>query len=275
MIIDAHAHACGAFLKGKNIIEILNKNNVDKVVLVPGELGSDKNCFFPDLAPKFPNMDVVSFTNLLTKIVIMLSTAAKQIDEGNNHVFLLAKNYPERIFQFYWVMLSQPNALDKLECHYAKYRFKGIKLHQCWESFKIESKSFHEVAEWATSKELPLFVHLFSKNQASQLSEYIKAHPNTTFIIAHLFGLERYIKAGINSNNVFFETSTPQLVSINRLKKAINHFGANRILLGSDIPYDQNNLQLNIDRITNLNIKSEDKKLMLGENMKRLLKIQN
>jgi predicted TIM-barrel fold metal-dependent hydrolase len=273
MIIDAHAHACGAFLKGKEIIEILDANNVDKVVLVPGELGSDKNYSLPNLATKFPNTDVISFTNLITKIVISITGAAKQIDEGNTHVFSLAKDYPDRIIQFYWVKLSQSNALEKLERHFAEYKFKGIKLHQCWESFKVGSENFHKVADWASSTNLPIFLHLFSKKQATQLSQYIKTHSKTTFIIAHLFGLERYIKADVNSNNVFFEISTPQLVSIKRLNKALKHFGANRILLGSDIPYGLNNLELNIERVRNLNITNEDKNLILGDNMRKLLKI--
>jgi hypothetical protein len=273
MIIDAHAHACGVFLKGKDIIEILDMNNVDKVVLVPGEFGSDKNYSLPELAAKFPNTDVISFTNLVTKIVIRLSGAAKKIDEGNKHVFSLVKDYPDRIIQFYWLKLSQSNALEKLERNFAEYKFKGIKLHQCWESFKVGSEIFHKVANWASSKDLPIFVHLFSKNQATQLSKYIKVHSKTTFIIAHLFGLERYIKADVNSDNVFFEISTPQLVSIKRLNKALKYYGAKRILLGSDIPYGQNNLRINIERVKNLNITSEGRDLILGGNMKKLLKI--
>jgi uncharacterized protein len=40
MIIDSHAHACGPYLKGENIVKLLNETGVDKVVLVPGELDS-------------------------------------------------------------------------------------------------------------------------------------------------------------------------------------------------------------------------------------------
>lgn len=273
MIIDAHAHACGAFLNGKDIIETLNKNHVAKVVLVPGELGSDKNYSLPELAAIFPNTDVVSFTNILTKMVIGLSGTVKEIGKGNAYVYSLAQEYPDRIIQFYWVRLSRSHALENLEQDYMDYGFKGIKCHQCWESFKVGDDTFHQVAEWAASKNLPIFVHLFSKNQATQLAKYIKAHTNTIFIIGHLFGLERYIEAGIHSDNIFFEISTPQLVSIQRIKKAIQHFGAQRIVLGSDIPYGQNNLELNIQRIRTLNIPDEEKNLILGHNMKTLLNV--
>ena len=274
MIIDAHAHACGDFLHGKNIIKILNKNNVDKVVLVPGELGSAKNYSLPEFASRFPNKDVVTFTNLMTKMIIGISCKVNQIDAGNEYVYTIAKEFPERIIQFYWIRLSKPNALQDLENDFKRFGFKGIKMHQCWESFKVGSEIFNKVARWAALRELPIFVHLFSKKQATQLAEYIKEHSKTIFIIGHLFGLENYIKADIKSDNIFLEISTPALISIQRLKKAIKYFGVNRILLGSDIPYGQNNLKTNIGRVMDLDISDEEKYLILGENMKKLLKIK-
>jgi len=56
-----------------------------------------------------------------------------------------------------------------------------------------------------------------------------------------------------------------------RLLKAIEHFGANRIILGSDTPYGENNLKLNIERVKILNIPSEQRDLILGGNIKKLL----
>jgi predicted TIM-barrel fold metal-dependent hydrolase len=179
-----------------------------------------------------------------------------------------------KIIQFYWIRLSLPNALEILERDFEIFRFKGIKIHQCWESFSVCSDIFHKVSEWATSKQLPIFVHLFSKREAAMLAQYIKIHRNSVFIIGHLFGLERYIEAELDSDNVFFEISTPALISIQRLKMAIKIFGAERVVLGSDIPYGQNNLETNIDRIKNLDISDEEKYSILGGNMKKLLKLK-
>lgn len=274
MIIDAHAHACGDFLFAKNIIKILNSNDVDKVILVPGELGSSKNYSFPNLAARFPNKDVVTFTNLMTKVIIGISGRARQIDAGNEYIYALAKEFPNRIIQFYWIKLTTPIALDNLERDFKRYEFKGIKMHQCWESFNVGSEIFHRVAEWATLKKLPIFVHLFSKKEATRLAQYIKAHRNTIFIIGHLFGLERYIEAELDSDNIFFEISTPALISRQRLMMAIKCFGANRVVLGSDTPYGQNNLKANIERVKDLDISDEEKYSILGGNMKKLLKIK-
>ena len=274
MIIDAHAHACGDFLYSKNIIEILDKNNVNKVVLVPGELGSSKNYTLPDLAARYPTRDVVNLTNLITKVIIGISGKARYIDAGNKYVYSLAKEFPNRIIQFYWIKLSTPHVFENLELDFEKYNFKGIKMHQCWESFNVGSDAFHRVSEWAASNQLPIFVHLFSKKEAKRLAQYLKSHRNTIFIIGHLFGLERYIEADLDSDNVYFEISTPDLVSKHRIMKAIKRFSALRVVLGSDIPYGQNNLKRNINRVMNLDISDEEKYSILGVNMKELLKIK-
>lgn len=271
MIVDAHAHACGDFLKGEDVASVLDRNGVDKVILVPGEYGSGKNYSIPNIAARFPNKDVIRVTNSLTKIAIGITGGAKKIDQGNEYVFSLVNQYPDRIIQFYWVKLSDPHWDEKLDRYFEEYKFKGIKLHQCWESFEVNSESFHQVANWAAAHGLPIFIHLFSKGDARQLAQYIKSNPKTLFIIAHLFGLEQYIAADITTDNIFLEISPPPLVSIKRVLKAIEHFGASRILMGSDTPYGKNNQKINLDRVRSLNLSDEQINQILGENIIKIL----
>lgn len=272
MIIDAHAHACGDFLKEDNIINTLDENNADKVVLVPGELNSEKTYNLANLAKVFPDKDVISFTNRLTKIIISLTGAAKYIEQGNEYVYSLVQKYPDRIIQFYWVTLRTPGIEEIVERRFKEWNFKGIKFHQCWESFTVRSGNFNKITSWATANGLPVFIHMGTKKEVTHLIDYIGDHPDTTFIIGHLYGLEHYIRSGLDFKNVYFEISAPPLISIKRLMKAIDYFGAHRIVLGSDTPYGRNNLRVNIQRVQNLSIPEEDKKQILGLNMQRILK---
>lgn len=48
MIIDGHSHACGKFLTAESIVRTLDKNGVDRVVLVPGELNSRSEYTLPN-----------------------------------------------------------------------------------------------------------------------------------------------------------------------------------------------------------------------------------
>jgi len=64
------------------------------------------------------------------------------------------------------------------------------------------------------------------------------------------------------------------LVSTQRVLKAIDFFGAEKLLMGTDTPYGKNNLKGNIDRIRTLPIPEEQKHLILGDNMAQLLGIK-
>jgi len=58
------------------------------------------------------------------------------------------------------------------------------------------------------------------------------------------------------------------------LKYAIDNLGADRIMLGSDTPWDKDSLENNIARINRLNINSTEKERILGENTMDILKLK-
>jgi predicted TIM-barrel fold metal-dependent hydrolase len=274
MIIDGHAHACGDYLSTEGILRSLDALGVDKVVLTPGQPNSDKTYAFPNIARVFPSWDAVPFFNLVTKVTVSVARAGKHIEIGNEYVRSLVSKCPDRIIQCYWVYLSNPGALDLLETRFEAWRFRIIKLHQCWESFTVDSDEFERVATFATDKDLPIFFHVYSKGETLKLIHFIEKYPSTKFIIGHLYGLEHYMRAEVNLVNVYFEISTPALVSALRVRKAVDRFGAERIILGSDTPYGRDNLKLNLQRVRALGLSEEDEGMILGGNMQRLLNLK-
>jgi len=252
----------------------MNASGTDKVILVPGELNSSRNYGLPELAKIFPKRNVVLVTNWMSRIAISISGAAKHIDEGNAYVNTLALQYPDRIIQFYWVSMLRKNPTSKLEADYEKYQFKGIKLHQCWENFRIRSIQFEQIAEFAMNHHQPLFVHPWSIQDVWDLLDYKEKHSELALIIAHLFGLEQYIRYGKKLPNTYFEISSPSLISSYRLHSAIQHVGARRLLMGTDIPYGKNNLIRTIERVKLLPLSNEEKELILGKNIEQLLALK-
>jgi len=271
MIIDGHAHACGVFLKGEDIVKNLTETGVDKVVLVPGELDSEQTYGLPGLAEFFPDRDVVQLTNALTKIMISMTGKTKDIPEGNRRVFALTQAYPERIIQFFWVLLHKPDTVQEMENRFPEWKFKGIKLHQCWDAFPIGCEPFSRVAKFAAEKDLPIFIHASNYREVAALIDFSKQHPATKLIIGHLFGLELYLRSKHRLENLYFEISNTYLVSTSSVNRAINHFGAHKIILGSDTPYGRNSLRLNIERVKMLPISEESKEMILGKNIQTLL----
>ena len=273
MIIDGHAHACGDYLTPEKIVTHLAQSKVDKLVLVPGELNSEKTYSFPNVAKLLPGLNITKFFNYLTKMVISLTNAQKDFIAGNAYVYELAKELPDKVIQFYLVTNVFDSITQELDDKHLKWKFKGLKFHQCWFPISIKSKIFIETATWAIGKDLPIFIHLFSDSEVNMLIEHKRNNPRSIIIVAHLFGLELFIKSKTKFENLHFDISTYQVTSDKRVLKAINYFGAEKILMGSDTPYGKDNLKKNIDRIRSLDISTKEKELILGENMRRLLKI--
>lgn len=269
MIIDGHGHACGEYLTTESIINKLNKNNVDLVVLVPGELNSKKTYKLKDNPKANKNFDVVLKTNKLIRIIMALTQMKRIIKRGNEYVYNLKKDSPNRIKQFYWLTKKQWSHINE---DYNKMKFDGIKLHQCWDYFRVDSNWFDSVIKWSITQNLPIFIHLYSHKDVYQLIEVIKKHPKAKIIIAHYFGLELYMKQDLNIlENVYFDISNYYFVSDVRILNAIEFFGSKKIVMGSDTPYGIDALEKTINQIKNLNISLEDKDNILGDNLNSLL----
>ncbi len=275
MIIDIHAHACGENSTTEGILKNLTANNADKIVLVPGQLGSHKTYRLPNIASWFPNREVVKLTNMMTKIVIRLTGEMKKvITLGNESVFQMHQAYPNTIYQFYWISLTlTQDIIQQLETDYARYHFRGVKVHQCWETFSFKAPAFQSILRWCVDKNLPLFIHADSHDEIQHLIALLEKEPRAKVILGHLIGLEQFIKRKKPFPNVYFDISPPSLTSIERIKKAIMSCKADHVLLGSDTPYGQDNLAINITRIQGLSISQKEKDFILGGTAAHVLQI--
>ena len=271
MIIDGHAHASGDFLTSKSILHTLDKAKADKVVLVPGELNRSTAMTFPNLARLFPRNNVTKFWNTVIKLAMRITKANRQFGKANEYVYALIRELPDRAIQFYLITDDNQDITQELDGKYGDWGFKGVKIHQCWHRISIDSGIFDDTARWAEKHGLPLFIHLESDKEVRRLIGYKRIHPQLKIIVGHLFGLEIFIESNIRLENTYFDISTYQVTSDYRVMKAIKHFGAHRVLLGSDTPYGKDNLRKNIERVRNLPLNQDEKDRILGLNLKELI----
>jgi uncharacterized protein len=271
MIIDAHAHACGDYLKAEIILEFLDKNNVDQVILCPGESDTKKNRTLPNLSELYPDKDYIYLINKVISFVTRLTGVSAHIEKLNQYVYTLCQNNPERLLQAYWVNPNNKQVIQNMDRDFTKYNFKLLKMHQCWTYFKFNSGIITEITNWALKNNIPIFVHIKSRKDVLDFIQLAKERQNNVLIVAHLIGIEEFIKDIEPLRNVYFEISSPQLIPLKKLNTALENFGSERLLLGSDIPYGKNNLRLNIERVTRLDITQTEKDNILGNNMKKLL----
>jgi predicted TIM-barrel fold metal-dependent hydrolase len=262
MIIDGHAHTAGEFFAAPDIVRTLDKLGVDKIVLCPGPINDQKKYPLPNLAPILGKHRLGYAGNRLLRIVARRVAAKIDFEKANAAVAAMARQYPDRIVQAYWVDPTDKMMIAGLEARLSEWGFKALKVHQCFHRVASDGPEMRVLARFAAEKGLPLFIHLYAPRDAVGLLRLIAAHPRTVFVIAHLLGLEVFVKAdrAVLSN----------LVPVWHVKQAVEHFGAGKVLLGSDVPYGKNNLKAAIDRIRDLDIPESGKRLILGENSRRL-----
>ena len=124
-----------------------------------------------NVAQANPFGDVVSKNNRVTSWMIRLLRTIKSIPKGNEYVYSLKCKLPERVMQCYWV--TKANAA-RVKSDYNRMHFETIKFHQCWENFKFTDAYFVKIVEWATKKNIPVFIHVRNQTQIKELIRFIK-----------------------------------------------------------------------------------------------------
>lgn len=100
---------------------------------------------------------------------------------------------------------------------------------------------------------------------------FITENQNAVFIIGHLIGMDLFSESGVNLKNVYFDTSSSNRIQGSDIKRAIDTFGYEHIVFGTDTPYASMNEEIN--RIERLNLSDSIKEHIYRLNAKRILSI--
>jgi len=160
----------------------------------------------------------------------------------------------------------------------------GIKLHPDYQNFYVDDNIMIPIYKKCAELDLPVLIHsgydpLSPDNihcMPDAAARAFDSVPDMTMILAHGGGMykwdlvEEYL-AG-KKGNLFFDVSViAGQISPEQLTRIIKKHGADRILFGSDCPWDT---PLNeIKMINDLSISDEDKDLIFYKNSKKLLGI--
>jgi len=270
-VVDGHAHSAGEFFRGEDIVRTLDALGVDKVILCPGPLNGPEKWPVPALARVFRRRGLGLPGNRLLRLTSGYVRKRFHFEESNAYVAGLARQHPGRIVQACWVDPEDAEVMRALPARHEEWRFKGLKVHQCFQRFRADSPGMHELARFAAERRLPVFIHLYARRDALGLVDLAVAHPETAFVVAHLLGFEVFARADRRRlGNVHFDISPPNLCPIGLVQRALREFGAGRLLLGSDTPYGKDNLRLAIERIRGLDLPESEKDMILGGNARRL-----
>ncbi len=265
MVIDFHTH-CFPEKIAKKAIEELSRCSGNVIAQHNGSVGS--------LSAKMKKMGVDA------SVVLNISTNPKQQTSVNN--FAIEINSLPGIVAFGSVHPDSPDALSELERIKAA-GLKGIKFHPDYQGFFADEKKMFPIYEKAGELGLisvfhtgvdigiPEPVHCPAK-AIRKILPYFGGAP---VIAAHMGGYIMWKEAikELEGLDIYFDTAYCFAnMPVPWAKQLIEMHGAERILLGSDMPWStpQNEMIF----IKGLGLSTEQENMVLGGNAARLLGIE-
>lgn len=266
MIIDAHGHACGEYVTLEKMLKKLEENNIDKVILFPGETGNENI----DNLPDGKNKEILYFSNIVGEFFGRFAKIENQIHFGNHFVNYLCQLHPEKIIQFYWLT---PMYWGSMKSDFQKMSFSGIKLHQCIKYFDLYSDFFNNTIDFAEEYQLPIIIHLYGRKDALKLIDIVK-NRRVKIIVSHLLFYQEFKKSWASiSDQIFFDLANYYFINPSSILTAINYFGSQKLIFGSDSKFGKNCIEKTIAMINSLPISENDKQDILGKNILNLLNL--
>lgn len=210
-------------------------------------------------------------------VVHSVATTAHQVRSINEFIKREIDAHPEFIgFITLHQDLSEQEIQAEVDWALAN-GFKGIKLHPDFQKFYIDDESVEKFYRAASDK-LPILFHIgddrYDYSQPARLVKMAKKYPNTNFIAAHFGGYRCWGEASIYQGlkNVYFDTcSSLPMISTKLAKEIIDMLGADRFFFATDFPMWDATEEL--ERFYQLPLTEEEREMILGGNIKRLLKL--
>lgn len=265
MLIDAHAHADGSYGTVESILGLSAQYGIERIVLCP----TPHNIHDQGAPPKLPIPETPNSVYLLNRLNrFAYRHFLHGTGDSNEFVHELALALPDLVIPFIWVDPLDPR-LDDLDAMIVKFGARGIKLHQAWNPFHVDSRQFRRVVDVARSRGLPIFLHLYSASEVRSLIRFVSTQPHGDIIVAHLIGYELFAKSGVDLSHLYFDTSSSNRISGQDILRAVEAFGHERVLFGTDNPYAEIGPQ--IARIDSLGLSTPARENIMRHNAARLL----
>jgi len=195
--------------------------------------------------------------------------------QSNDEVLRAVRAFPDRAFGFVYVNPKQAKAsLDELDRCVRDGPMVGVKL---WVARHCNTPELEPIVKRAGELKAPVLQHTYIKATGNlpgestpmELAELARRHPKVSFICAHTGGdWELGIRAIRNDKNVLVDLcgSDP---TAGLTEMAVRELGAERVLYGSDA--GGRSFASQLGKVFGAEIPASAKRLILGENCKRLL----
>ncbi len=192
--------------------------------------------------------------------------------EGNNFILAAVHAFPGRLIGFATAnpWYGDPAVTELRRAFDAGLR--GLTFNTALQGYFIHDELVHPLIQVAAEYQAPVYFHTATPIFALpfQLAELARCFPEVNFIMGHLGAADFWtdvVPAASQSANIYLETSLRSGVAT--IRNAVQAVGAGRVLFGSSAPESEPEIELAKLRLVEL--LPEQERLVLGENMLRLL----
>lgn len=200
----------------------------------------------------------------------------EKLREDNDAVLRAISRYPDRAFGFVYLNPKHTQAsLDELNRCVRDGPMVGVKL---WVALKCSAPELDPLIARATELKALIFQHTWLKNAGNlpgestpfDLVELAKRHPSAHLICGHSGGdWERGLRAIRPHKNICADLAGGDPMA-GFTEMAVRELGAERILYGSDV--GGRSFASQLAKVHGADIPASAKPLILGQNLKRLLR---
>jgi predicted TIM-barrel fold metal-dependent hydrolase len=216
------------------------------------------------------------------------SILAKDCMEGNREV---AESYPERIIPFAVINPAFPGWEKDFRTCFEAMGFRGLRLFPTYHGYDLNDKCFAEIIVAAKEKNIPVALavrvederqhHPLMKVPSLDLNAAVEAigkYPEATFILsgAKYPELCDVKKSLLQCDNWYFDIgrmqgrhSSPGSVEV--IVRAVEDFGAERMLYGSNAPFQY--VKSSLLKVQNASISDEEREMIMSGNALGICKV--
>ena len=234
-------------------------------------LGSWYNFYTPD-----PSLE--TYVHMMDRLGIQLSCVTglpaigPETHLGNMLVAEAVARYPLRFVAYCTVNPHRPH---EAEAELEEWLMPLVKFHPATHAYPMDGAGYEPALEFAEEYHCPVLIHVWQGDdncEPARLGELAKRYPTVPFIAGHSGaseeGFRQCIALACCYPNIYLDPTGSQLYA-GSVEALVAGPGPEQVLLGTDMGFFDPRPQ--IGRIVFAHLSEADRRLILGENMRRLL----
>lgn len=197
-------------------------------------------------------------------------------EKQNDQIIEVVNAHPGKIYGFVYLNPKYPDrCLDEMKRCLRDGPMVGVKL---WIAHRCSAPELDPIIELATDLKAPVFQHTWMKTAGNlpgestpaDLVQLARRHPDAKLICGHTGGNWELALPEIREFQNIWTDLAGSDPTAGYTETAVRELGAGRVLYGSDAP--GRSFASQIAKVTGADISPADKALILGDNLRQLLK---